>query len=61
MLFQKILDKKYQEIWPQFELLYSLVIERQTHDGDLLLVTEKAFHNADIHNWKIWKERYALI
>lgn len=51
MLFKEILDAKYKALWPQFEQLYNLVIDNQTHEGDLLLVRLNAFYNIESLKW----------
>ena len=51
MLFKEILDGKYKALWPQFEQLYNLVINNQTHEGDLLLVRLNAFYNIESLKW----------
>lgn len=51
MLFQDILDDKYNTLHPHFETLYQTILKNQTHDGDLLLVCVNAFYNPEVHTW----------
>jgi len=57
MLFEKILNEKHQLLWPQFEKLYELIQQNQTHFGDLLLVVINGFHNPDVNNWDNVEEK----
>ncbi len=57
MLFKEILDAKYKELRPQFEELYHLIIKRQTHEADLLLVHLNAFYNPEVHSWDNLSEK----
>lgn len=51
MLFQDILNDKYNELHSQFELLYQTILKNQTHDGDMLLVCVNAFYNPEVNGW----------
>src|SRR5690554_3155786 len=51
MLFKDILDQKYKELRPQFEQLYQLILKKQTHDNDLLLIHLNAFYNPEVYTW----------
>lgn len=51
MLFQDILNSKYNNLYPQFEALYQSILKNQSHEGDLLLVCVNAFYNPEVHNW----------
>ncbi len=51
MLFQDILDNKYNILHPHFGTLYKTILKNQTHEGDLLLVCVNAFYNPDVHTW----------
>lgn len=51
MLFKDVLDAKYSELVPQFELLYQLILKNQTDQTDLLLVHLNAFYNPEVRNW----------
>jgi len=55
MLFKELLDRKYNSLWSEFEKLYNLVIDNQTHEGDLLLVRLNAFYNPEVKNGTISK------
>lgn len=57
MLFQDILDNKYNSLHPQFELLYQSILKNQTHDGDMLLVCVNAFYNPEVNDWDNTSEK----
>jgi len=51
MIFKDILNEKYQKLIPEFDRLLRACYENQTHPGDLLLVHQNGFYNAEIHKW----------
>ena len=51
MIFEDILNRKHEVLWPQFEKLYYSILKNQTDDGDLLLVHLNAFYNSEVHTW----------
>lgn len=57
MLFKEILDTKYKELRPHFEQLYQLILKKQTHESDLLLVHLNAFYNPEVHTWDNLEEK----
>ncbi|KKX46971.1 hypothetical protein [Sphingobacterium sp. IITKGP-BTPF85] len=57
MLFKELLDSKYRELRIEFDKLYQLILERQTHDSDLLLVHLNGFYNPEVYSWDNLKEK----
>lgn len=57
MLFKDILDAKYEQLKPQFEQLYQLILTTQTHESDLLLVHLNGFYNPEVHGWDNLEEK----
>jgi len=57
MLFKEILDVKYRALYSEFEKLYTLIIQNQTHEGDLLLVKLNAFYNPEVKTWNNVQEK----
>ena len=57
MLFNDILNQKYKILRPQFEQLNQLILQKQSHDCDLLLIHLNAFYNPEVHNWNNLEKR----
>jgi hypothetical protein len=51
MLFTDILNKKTQELQPEFDKLFDDILKNQTHDGDLLLTRINGFYYPEANNW----------
>jgi len=51
MLFQELLNKKYNLLKPVFNELYEMTFKNQTHPGDLLLVHQNGFYNPEVFGW----------
>lgn len=51
MLFSEILNKKGKQLAPEFEKLFDMVLENQTHDCDLLLTYINGFYNPEVYKW----------
>ena len=51
MLFKNVLDQKYREMYPVFEQLLNEVFNKQTHNGDLLLINENAGYYNYVEKW----------
>lgn len=51
MLFSEILNEKGKQLAPEFEKLFDLVLENQTHDCDLLLIYVNGFYNPEVYKW----------
>lgn len=51
MLFTDILNKKTEELQPEFDKLFKDILDNQTHDGDLLLTRVNGFYYPEANNW----------
>lgn len=51
MLFTDLLNEKTKVLQPEFEKLFSEILDKQTHEGDLLMVYVNGFHNPDVYKW----------
>ncbi len=51
MLFTDLLNKKTQELEPEFDKLFKDILANQTHEGDLLLVRVNGFYHTEAKNW----------
>ncbi len=51
MLFTDILDKKTQQLQPEFDKLFEDILNNQTHDGDLLLIRVNGFYHPEANSW----------
>jgi hypothetical protein len=51
MLFTDILNKKTQELQPEFDQLFKDILDSQSHDGDLLLIRINGFYYPEANNW----------
>ena len=47
MIFKDILQKRNKRIESYFKDLYQLCLRNQTHEGDMLLISENGFYNID--------------
>ncbi|MBO9699939.1 MAG: hypothetical protein J7604_06995, partial [Sporocytophaga sp.] len=50
MLFKDILEKKAKQLEPEFDKLFNLIIQKQHHSGDLLLVLVNGCYDEEIAN-----------
>lgn len=51
MLFDEKLVEIGKKLSPEFDRLFSKIIENQKHTGDLLLIQENGFYNPDVLSW----------
>jgi hypothetical protein len=51
MLFLDILNTKTQELQPEFDKLFVTILDRQSHDGDLLLINVNGFYYPKVYEW----------
>jgi hypothetical protein len=51
MLFRDILNRKTVGIQTEFDRFLNETYKKQTHPGDLLLIHENGFYNAETHKW----------
>jgi hypothetical protein len=51
MLFKDILDKKTQIMGAEFDRLFDIILKKQKHSGDLLLVLLNGFFDPNLRKW----------
>jgi len=51
MIFDDLLEEKAKIIVPEFKKLFFDALQRQTHEGDLLLVEINGFYNPEVYKW----------
>lgn len=59
MLFLDKLNQIAHELVPEFERLFQVLLENQSHDGDLLLVYENGFYDPEVHTWNSLNEKFS--
>jgi hypothetical protein len=51
MLFTDILNKKTNQLQPEFDKLFEDILNNQSHEGDLLLIRVNGFYYPEANNW----------
>lgn len=51
MLFRDILKKKNEELTSDFNRLFTDILKKQTHSGDLLLIQVNGFYHPEAYKW----------
>lgn len=57
MLFKDILNSKTEKLQPEFDKLFDDILNKQTHDGDLLLCRVNGFYNPEVYSWTNIEEK----
>lgn len=57
MLFRDKLNEIGKKLSPEFDRLFEEIIEKQSHNGDLLLILENGLYNPEVHTWKNLHEK----
>lgn len=51
MLFQDLLNKKTEQLEPEFDKLFADILNNQSHGGDLLLIRVNGFYYPEANEW----------
>jgi len=57
MLFRDKLNEIGKKLSPEFDRLFEKIIEKQSHDGDLILILENGLYNPEVHTWTNLEEK----